>query len=74
MITVLQKQTYHEVARHLDIATTNRIRSSRQLPAEWKDNAHLAFAHGLYWQEFDKQGAAAASVYAYHTRGVSRGM
>ena len=65
-MTVSKQQTYYEVARHLDTATGNRIRSSRELPAEWKENAHLKLAHGLYWEEYDAEILAAGRVTEHH--------
>ncbi len=66
MTALQQPETYYDVARHLDTATTARIRSSRELPTDWKDNAKLKLAHGLYWEEHDAELLAAGRVAQHH--------
>ena len=67
-MAVLRKPTYVDIARNLDIAITNCIRASRELPAKWKDNALLTKAHGLYWEEHDAELQAAARVFQHHRK------
>lgn len=61
-MNVLRTPTYADVARHLDIVTTERIRLSRELPAEWKGSAKLTTAHCLYWEERDRESGIACAL------------
>ncbi len=65
-MTALKQPTYYDVSRHLDIATTNRIRTSRVLPYAWEGNAKLTLAHGLYWDEHDALLLAACQLAEHH--------
>ena len=75
MTTVLiHKRTFwRDVVHELEDPEVSRIMASRTLPDEWKKDARLTRAHGFYWEERDERSTAAASVYAYHTRGASQG-
>jgi hypothetical protein len=50
-VSPMQLLTYAHVSRNLSREDEEKIRSSRYLPPEWQNKAHLRLAHCLYWNE-----------------------